>query len=339
MNNDKKSIIECVPNFSEGQNQEIIDAIGDIIASIPDVILLNTDAGYDANRTVYTLIGLPNAVVEAMVQAAKYACFHIDMTKQRGVHPRMGVLDVCPLIPLRNISRMELMPFAVELSDRLGKEVGIPTFLYEHSAVLDYRRNLANIRKGEYEGLEQKMQDPLWHADNGIKFNSKTGVTVLGVRDFLIAYNVNLNTKDEEKAKHIAKRIRESGYKEVSNGISRQVSGTLNGVKAIGWYIDEYECAQVSTNTVDVTNKGMHDVFEAVKEEASKIGVSVTGSELIGMIPFESAFMSASFYGLDISDKSKAIDQLGEILGLKMKLSDRIIWESKSYIWSTAKNA
>lgn len=326
MNNDKKALIECVPNFSEGRSPRIIDGIGEVIASTPEVKLLHIDAGEDANRTVYTLIGTPDAVVEAIVKTAKFACSQIDMTIQKGVHPRLGVLDVCPLIPLRNISKEVLLPYAIELSDRLGKELGIPTFLYEHSSTDDYRRNLANIRKGEYEGLEQKMLDPLWQADNGVIFNARTGATVLGVRDFLIAYNVNLDTKDISVAKYIAERIRESGRKDKINGLKTMVAGTLVGAKAIGWYMKEFDCAQVSTNIVDVTNKGLHDVFEAVKKEALKIGVSVKGSELIGMVPGESALLSASFYGLDTTNEHKAIDQLGDILGIQTKLSDRIIW-------------
>jgi glutamate formiminotransferase/formiminotetrahydrofolate cyclodeaminase len=326
MNYDKKALIECVPNFSEGRKSTIIKGIGKVLASTSEVNLLHIDTGVDANRTVYTLIGAPNAVVEAIVHAAKYACTHIDMTIQRGVHPRLGVLDVCPLIPLRNISKEDLLPYAVELSDRLGKELGIPTFLYEHSSTDDYRRNLANIRKGEYEGLEQKMLDPLWHADNGVAFNRKTGATVLGVRDFLIAYNVNLDTKEVSIAKQIAGQIRETGHKVMVNEVKTQVAGSLIGVKAIGWFMEEFNCAQISTNIVDVAHKGMHDVFEAVKTEALNIGVSVTGSELIGMVPVESALLSASFYGLDMTNKAKAIDHLGEILGLQIKLSDRIIW-------------
>jgi len=274
-------LIECVPNFSEGRNQQTIDAIAASITSIAEVKLMNVDIGFDANRTVYTFAGKPQAVLEAAYQAIKTATERIDMRMHRGEHPRMGACDVCPLIPLQNISMDEV----VELSRQLGKRVadlGIPVYLYEYSATQALRKNLAYLRKGEYEAIAEKIKSAEWKPDFGVQeFNPKFGIMALGARKFLIAYNINLKTKDESIAKDIAKKIREIRTK--NDGT--YLSDLFQQVKAIGWFMDEFDCAQVSTNITDIEASPIIDVFTEIKKMAKENGVETNGSELIGLIP------------------------------------------------------
>lgn len=298
-------LIECVPNFSEGQNTEVIDKIAEAIRSIQGVHLLEIDPGYAANRTVMTFVGPPQLVVEAAFQAIKTAAQQIDMRQQQGVHPRMGATDVCPLIPIQGITADEANVYAQILAKRVGTELEIPVYLYEKSAIADHRKNLAAIRKGEYEGFREKIQLPEWKPDYGPdKFNEKAGQTVIGVRDFLIAYNINLNTKDPKKTARIARVVRESGYLKYLNGLKQydsngkpiRIKGKFKGLKAIGWYIEEYKLAQVSMNITDLAASPLHEIFEEVDQEARKLGLRVVGSELVGLIPLQALIDAGRFY-------------------------------------------
>jgi len=286
VNRVKGKILECVPNFSEGRDYRIIEKITLEIQNIKGVKLLHIDMGATANRTVVTFAGDPEAVIEAAFKSIRCASRLIDMRKHTGAHPRIGATDVCPLVPLKNM----IMDEAVEYSHVLGKkigEIGIPVYLYENSASTQDRKNLAVIRRGEYEGLIRKQSLPEWRPDFGPNtFNAKSGATVIGARDLLVAYNVNLETKDVAIANQIAKIIRESGYLSSSHsGQPKRIPGKLKAVRAIGWYIDEYGKAQVSTNLTNITITPLHSVFVEVFKNALALGTKVTGSEIIGMVP------------------------------------------------------
>jgi len=312
---DSDPIVECVPNFSEGRDNTVIDRIKSSIESVNHVRILHTDIGFDANRTVITMAGHPDAIVEAAFNAIATASNEIDMRQHQGEHPRMGAIDVCPLIPLRNISMEAVIELSLHLGERVGRELEIPVFLYEDSASCKERRNLSYLRKGEYESIPDKIGKKEWHPDFGpTNFNEQSGMTAIGARPILIAYNVNLHSKDVQLAKEIAGRIRESGY--WKNGI--RIKGKLEGVKAIGWYMDSYGCAQVSTNITDIEKTGIEMVYESVKEEASRLGTKVSGSELIGLIPQDILVNAGRFYGSTTfhdNDESNliklAVSQLG----------------------------
>ena len=301
-----QKIIECVPNFSEGRSKEIIDQITNEIKSVDNVELLDVDMGYDTNRTVVTFAGDPNAVSSAAFKAIKKASMLIDMKKHSGAHPRMGAVDVCPIIPVKNISIKECIEISKELSEKVAKTLKIPIYLYEYSASDEIRKNLANIRSGEYEGLRSKLKDKKWLPDYGpTQFNAKSGATAIGVRDFLIAFNVNLNTSDKRIASDIALDIREKGRakRDSNNKIIRdkngkmvKVPGTLKSVKAVGWYIDEYKQAQVSMNLTNYKITSIHKAFEEVRNQANKRGVRVTGSEIVGLVPKESILSSGEYF-------------------------------------------
>ena len=291
------SIIECIPNFSEGRDQKVILQIAESIQRNPKVTLLNVDPGKGANRTVMTFVGPPHEVVQAAFNGIAKAAELIDMRYQEGAHPRIGATDVCPLVPLRNISLEKTIAYSHDLGGRVGKELGIPVYLYEASATQPERRNLAWIRAGEYENFAEKMRSESWFPDFGpTTFNEKSGATVIGARDFLIAYNVNLNTASKAIAETIAKEIRTSGTLKWENGKRVRVPGKLPGVKAIGWYIEEYGFAQISTNLVDISRIGLHQVFEACWELALQKGVRVTGSELIGLAPKKVLLDAGKYY-------------------------------------------
>jgi glutamate formiminotransferase / formiminotetrahydrofolate cyclodeaminase len=291
-------LIECVPNFSEGRNQEIINNIADEIRNTPGVKLIHIDTGVAANRTVMTFIGSPEAVCLAAYKAIIKAAQLIDMRTHKGEHPRIGATDVCPFIPVSNITNDELHLHVHHLVKKLHNTVDIPIYLYEQSATVPERKNLANIRKGEYEGLEEKMKNPKWKPDYGGQvFNPKTGATVIGVRNFLLAYNVNLDTKDAHIANEIAKDIREKGrtiIKENCNKIS--LPGLLKSVKAIGWYIRDFDKAQISMNLTDMHVATLHHAYEACISCAKARGINVTGSELIGMVPKKALLDAGNFY-------------------------------------------
>lgn len=292
-------IIECIPNFSEGQRPEVIEAISKAIEMVPDVGLLHRDPGYAANRTVFTFAGPPAAVTEAAFQAIKIASELIDMNQQTGEHPRMGATDVCPLVPIRDIDMEELVEWSKKLAKRIGEELNIPVFLYEKSASAPHRQNLANIRKGEYEGLVVKMKQKEWQPDFGPAMPHPTaGATVIGARSFLIAYNINLKSRSVELAKKIACAIRESGCivgRDAQGQPIRSQQG-LPSLKAIGWFIKEYDCAQVSMNLTDIHQTNMHQAFEACRAVAQKYKLELNGSELIGMAPVSCFLEAGKFY-------------------------------------------
>ncbi len=299
-------IIECIPNFSEGRSKEVIDQITAEIKNVDHVELLDVDMGYDTNRTVVTFAGAPEAVCTAAFRAIKQASLSIDMQKHSGAHPRMGATDVCPIVPVKNISIEECIQLSKKLAKKVAESLSIPIYMYEYSAKQEYRRNLANIRSGEYEGFEDKIKDKKWVPDYGpTKFNLKAGVTAIGVRDFLIAFNVNLNTSNKKIASDIALDIREKGRakRDSNNKILRnkkgeiiKVPGTLKSVKAVGWYIDEYRQAQVSMNLVNYKVTSMHKAFEEVRKQASIRGLRVTGSEIVGLIPKQSIVSSGEYF-------------------------------------------
>lgn len=299
-------LVECVPNVSEGRDRTVVDAIANAIANVAGVQLLDVDAGADTNRTVYTLVGSPEAVSEAALRAAHKAAELIDMSCHRGAHPRIGALDVCPIVPVAGVTMDECVETARTVGRRLGEELQIPIYFYEHAATRPERRSLANIRAGEYEGLERKLTDPDWAPDCGpVTFNRRLGATVVGAREFLIAYNVSLNTRDRRLANEIALNIRERGRPIRVNqgrplvdehGTQVKSAGRLKAVRAIGWYIEQYRQAQVSINLLDYNTTPLHQVFETVREEADQLGLIVTGSELVGMTPLQPLVEAGRFY-------------------------------------------
>ncbi|MCO5234149.1 MAG: glutamate formimidoyltransferase [Chitinophagales bacterium] len=315
-------LVECVPNFSEGKNMDIIQSIARAIEDVPNVWLLHTDIGEDANRTVFTFVGDINTIGIAIINSIKVAQNLIDMRVHHGEHPRMGACDVCPLIPLNDTPVIEVINLSHRIAQRLGEE-GIPVYMYEKSASSQERQNLSFHRKGEYEGLKAKLKSGTHLPDYGpIEFNEKFGAMVLGVRDFLIAYNVNLETKDISIAKKIASTIRESGY---LNTVGIRIKGLLKGVKAIGWWMEAYQCAQVSTNIVDISIVNIKQVFDAVKSEANKYQVEVYRSELIGLVPEIIILDIAKELLPQETEKSKLYQSVFDYLGLSDIDENRIL--------------
>ncbi|MEM9886830.1 MAG: glutamate formimidoyltransferase [Bacteroidota bacterium] len=312
-----QAILECVPNFSEGRRPAVIAAIADAIRSVEGVQFLHIDVGAAANRTVMTFVGEPAKVVEAAFQAIKKASEQIDMRQQKGEHPRIGATDVCPLIPIQNISLAEVISYAKQLAQRVAEELAIPIYLYEAAAPQSYRSNLASIRRGEYEGLAEKMKSEKWRPDFGNSFNARSGASVIGARNFLIAYNINLNTYDLDAATAIAQEIRTSGKWVVENGIKKRIAGSCAALKAIAWYIEEYDKVQISMNLTDFRQTGMHQAFEACKLAAQKRDVVVTGSELIGLVPLETILEAGKFYAPTLSNEEALIEVAIQKLGLR----------------------
>ena len=293
-----QKLIECVPNFSEGRDEKIIRQITDAIKSTEGVSLLDVDPGATTNRTVVTLVGNPDAAVEAAFRGIKKAAELIDMRKHKGAHPRMGATDVCPFIPVSNVSWEEAIECANKLGKRVGEELGIPVYLYEKAAKDKSRSNLAVIRAGEYEGFAEKIKQPKWKPDFGpAKFNDKVGATAIGAREFLVAYNANLNTKSVRRANSVAFDVREQGRFKTEDGTPSgkkvldekgepvRIPGMLKHVKAIGWFVKEYGIAQVSMNLTNIEETPLHAAFDACVESAIKRGLRVTGSEIVGMVP------------------------------------------------------
>ena len=326
-------IIECVPNFSEGRDISIIKQITEVIESVEGVSLLDVDPGKATNRTVITFVGAPEFVVEAAFLAVKRASEIIDMSKHHGEHPRFGATDVCPLIPVSGISMEETVEFARKLASRIGNEISIPVYCYENAAFNTDRKDLSVIRSGEYEGLPDKLKDPFWKPDFGLaEFNKKSGAIAVGARNFLIAYNINLNTTSVRIANDIALDVREKGRVKRAgnkstgkiikdkNGNSVYTPGTLKSVKAIGWYIKEYGIAQLSMNLTDISITSVHQAFDEVCRKADERGIRLTGSELIGLIPLRAMLEAGRHYLLKqkrsagVSDKELikiAIKSLG----------------------------
>ncbi len=311
-------LVECVPNFSEGRSEKIINTIADAIKSVPGANLLDVDPGWSTNRTVITFVGDPDAVVEAAFQAIATAATLIDMRKHRGEHPRMGATDVCPFIPVQGVTMEDCVKLAQKLAKRVGTELKIPVYLYAEAATQDDRRSLADIRKGEYEGLCERMEDPSHKPDFGpTTFNPQSGATVIGARPFLIAYNVNLNTKSKKLAHEIALNIREAGrVKKNAQGETQKdaqgkpikVEGTLKACRAVGWYVDEYERAQVSINLIDYNVTSMHQAFDECSRQAEALGLRVTGSEVVGLVPLE-PMLAAGRYYLAKQNRSTGVSQ------------------------------
>lgn len=331
-----KRLIECVPNFSEGRDMEKIKQITDEIESVQGVRLLDVDPGRDTNRTVVTFVGEPGDVCEAAFRAVRRAAEVIDMSKHTGAHPRMGATDVCPLVPVSGITMEETVVYARALAKRIGEELSVPVYCYEEAAFDDRRRNLAGIRVGEYEGLKKKLDDPAWKPDFGpARFNHKTGAVIVGARDFLVAFNVNLNTTSVRRANAIAFDVRERGREkregdQLTGKIIRDaegnpvmIPGSLRSVKAIGWYIPEYGFAQISMNLTNIGITPVHIAFDEVCRKAEERGVRVTGSELVGLIPLK-AMLDAGRYFLHKQQRSAALSdkQLISVAVRSMGLSE-----------------
>lgn len=312
-----QQLIECVPNFSEGNDLNIIKQITDQIESVEGVRLLNVDPGKATNRTVVTMVGEPSAVIEASFRAIKKAGELIDMSKHKGEHPRMGATDVCPFIPIANITMEETAAFAQQLAQRVGNELNIPVYLYEAAQPNKERSNLSIIRTGEYEGFAKKITLPEWKPDFGPAiFDTKRGATVIGARDFLVAYNINLNTTSTRRANAVAFDIREAGrVKKVNgkivnddNGKPINIPGSLKCVKAIGWYIEEYGIAQISINLTNINVTPVHIAFDEACKKADQRGIRVTGSELVGLIPLK-AMTDAGKYFLQKQQRSIGVSE------------------------------
>ncbi|MGE0089111.1 MAG: glutamate formimidoyltransferase [Bacteroidales bacterium] len=325
-----KQLIECVPNFSEGNDINIIKQITNEIESVEGVSLLDVDPGKATNRTVVTMVGSPELVIEAAFRAVKKAQELIDMRNHKGAHPRFGATDVCPLVPVAGITMEETVVYARKLAKRIGDELNIPIYCYENAAFSDVRKNLANCRAGEYEGLKDKLTKPEWKPDFGpSEFNAKAGATAVGARDFLVAYNVNLNTTSTRRANAIAFDVREKGRpmregdpitgKQVVNekGNKVWIPGTLKTVKAIGWFIDEYGVAQISMNLTNISITPVHVAFDEVCKKAQERGIRVTGSELVGLIPLQ-AMIDAGKYFLKKQKRSVGIPD-SEIIKIAVK--------------------
>jgi len=304
-----QQIIECVPNFSEGNDLNIIKQITNEIESVEGVRLLNVDPGKATNRTVVTMVGAPEPVIEAAFRAIKKAGELIDMSKHKGEHPRMGATDVCPLIPIANISMEETAGYAQQLAKRVGEELEIPVYLYEAAQPNTSRNNLSVIRAGEYEGFFKKIKEPQWKPDFGpAAFDARRGATVIGARDFLVAYNINLNTTSTRRANAIAFDVREAGRNVEVDGKKVNQPGTLKSVKAIGWFIEEYGVAQISMNLTNINITPVHIAFDEVCTKATARGIRVTGSELVGLIPLK-AMTDAGRYFLQKQQRSTGVSE------------------------------
>lgn len=311
-------LVECVPNFSEGRNEKVIDSIADAIRAVAGVNLLDVDPGFSTNRTVVTFVGQPDGVVEAAYQAIARASQLIDMRKHRGEHPRMGATDVCPFIPVSGITMEECVKLAQQLGEKVGRDLGIPVYLYGEAARTPARRSLADIRQGEYEALGEKMKGETFRPDFGpAAFNALSGATVIGARQFLIAYNVNLNTRSKKLANEIAFNIREAGrakrnadgaIEKDENGVSIKVPGTLKELRAVGWYVDEYQRAQVSINLTNFEVTSLHQAFDEVCRQAELLGLRVTGSEIVGLVPLK-PMLDAGRHYLKKQGRSTAVSE------------------------------
>jgi len=331
-----KKLIECVPNFSEGRDMGIIKQITNEIEKIDGVKLLDVDPGAATNRTVVTFVGTPDEVIEAAFVAVKKAAEIIDMSKHKGEHPRMGATDVCPLIPISGITMEETTEYARKLAKRIGEELNISVYCYENAAFKPERRNLANCRSGEYEGMSKKLKDPNWKPDFGpTELNVRAGVTAVSARDFLVAYNVNLNTTSTRRANSIAFDVRERGRTmregdpitgkivKDANGKPVMIPGSLKSVKAIGWFIEEYGIAQISMNLTNISITPVHIAFDEVCKKAAERGIRVSGSELVGLIPLN-AMLDAGRYFLAKQQRSLGVsdDELIKIAIKSMGLDD-----------------
>jgi len=326
----EQQILECVPNFSEGKDMDIINQITGEIEAVEGVDLLDVDPGEATNRTVVTFVGTPDEVVDAAFNAVKKASELIDMGQHSGAHPRFGATDVCPLVPVSGLTMDDAVEYARKLAKRIGEGLNIPIYCYEYAAYEEKRKNLAEVRKGEYEGLKDKLADPEWKPDFGpAEFNAKSGATAVGARDFLVAYNINLNTTSTRRANAVAFDIREKGRvkreggkltgKPVldENGEKVWIPGSLKKVKGIGWYIEEYGIAQISLNLTDISVTPVHVAFDEACKHAEARGIRVTGSELVGLIPLK-GMLEAGRYFLRKQNRSTGIPEK-EIIKIAVK--------------------
>jgi glutamate formiminotransferase/formiminotetrahydrofolate cyclodeaminase len=331
-------LVECVPNFSEGRDRDKIRAITSEIEAVPGVRLLDVDPGASTNRTVVTFIGSPEAVLEAAFRSIAKAAEVIDMRAHKGAHPRMGATDVCPFVPVSGVTMEDCAGLAAALGRRVADELGIPVYLYEAAARTPERRNLATVRAGEYEGLPEKLKDPRWAPDFGQPvFNARSGATIVGAREFLIAYNINLNTRDRKLAHEIALSLRESGRAKRdkdgnvvkdARGEAVKVPGKFKEVKSVGWYVEDYGVAQISVNFTNYKTTPVHVVFDEAVRLAAKLGLRVTGSELVGLIPKEALLMAGRHY-LEKQGKSPGVPE-GELIRMAVRslgLSDVVPFE------------
>lgn len=283
-------LIECIPNISEGCNKGLINLFSEAIINTPGVELLNTDGGCSANRTVFTIIGEPNGIFEAAEKLYHLAASNINMATHSGQHPCIGAIDVCPFVPVKGIDFETLQPLVEQFANKMASNLNIPVYLYEKSARDKKRTNLAAIRKGGYAKLHEKLKNQQWQPDAGKSiFNPKFGATVIGVRDYLLAFNVNLITNNISKAKKIAEKLRESGTSKYGNGL-------LKGVKAIAWKIDDFNTIQVSTNITDYKQNGLYEVYSNIAQLANELSIKTGGSELIGMLPLDAIVSAAHRY-------------------------------------------
>ena len=322
-----KRVLECVPNFSEGRDSKIIQQIADAIASVDGVKLLNVDPGKSTNRTVITFAGEPEAVIEGAFMGFKIASELIDMRKHEGEHPRMGATDVCPLVPIAGISIEEAVKYAHQLAKRVGEQLNIPVYLYEYAAQSPQRKSLADIRAGEYEGFEQKILKPEWKPDYGPQaFNGVSGQSVIGVRDILIAYNVNLNTTSVRRANSVAFDVREAGRVQTdekgktlkdADGNALRTPGVLKHVRAIGWYIEEFGFAQVSMNLTNTRETPLHIAFDETEKSCIRRGIRVTGSEIVGLVP-KQALIDAGKFFLQKQNRSTGLPE-NELIRIAIK--------------------
>lgn len=318
-------IIECVPNFSEGKNEKAFEAITESMANVKEAKLLSLEPDADYNRVVVTLAGNEEGIINGAVAVCKAACENIDMRRHKGEHPRLGACDVVPFIPVRDVTMEECVRISEIFGERIAKELNLPVYLYEHAARKPERRSLSSIRQGEYEGLEEKLKDPAWKPDFGNAiFNAKLGALVTGARFFLVAYNVNLNTKDLAPSKEIAELLRESGYSKRDadgkiikvDGKAVKVPGRLKEVKGMGVGLDKYGITQVSMNLTNYNITPIHVAFEEVKKEAKRFGIEVNGSEIVGLVPIEALLKAGKFYTNNKTNSEKelveaAIEHLG----------------------------
>ena len=336
-------LVECVPNFSEGRDREKIGAITREIEAVPGVKLLDVDPGASTNRTVVTFIGTPEAVKEAAFRAIAKAAEVIDMRGHKGAHSRIGATDVCPFVPVSGVTMEDCVRLAGELGARVAAELGIPVYLYEAAARKQERRNLAVVRAGEYEGLSEKLKDRRWAPDFGkAVFNPRSGATVIGAREFLIAYNINLNTRDRKLAHEIALSLRESGRakRDKDGNIVRdkrgdavKLPGRFKEVKSVGWYVEDYGLAQISVNFTNYKVTPVHVVFDEARRLAGKLGLRVTGSELVGLIPKEALLMAGRYY-IAKQGKSPGVPE-GELIRVAVRslgLSDVVPFDPEKKI-------
>src|SRR5437870_194643 len=341
-----QKLIECVPNFSEGRDLDVIREITAAIESVEGISLLNVDPGASTNRTVVTFVGGPEAAVEAAFRGIQKAAELIDMRKHKGAHPRMGATDVCPFVPVSDVSWEEAIACANQLGKRVAEELNIPVYLYEKAARDPSRSNLSIIRAGEYEGFFEKIKEKAWKPDFGpAVFNEKSGATAIGARNFLVAYNVNLNTKAVRRANSVAFDVRENGRIKTDDGTPYgkpvldakgepvRIPGMLKHVKAIGWYVDEYGIAQVSMNLTNIEETPLHAAFDACSEAASKRGLRVTGSEIVGMVP-KKCLVDAGKYFLRKQDWSEGLaeEELIDVAIRSMGLSELKPFDPKERI-------